>query len=200
MKDFNILGNSFKLNIWDTAGEERFKSITKTYYRNAHVAIIVFDFSSIHTLSGIKRWANEILNYAINKNSVTGQLDEPILFVVGTKKDLVCETVFDYIEQEAIKISKEIKAQYWAVSSQTGENINQLFRNVAAFTFSEIILRAIEANDYALKTDDKKVYANNFINQQSSPIKLNQIKKNNKERFKGLNKKLGLLKFKCFRF
>lgn len=160
----------------------------------------MFDFSSIVTLSSIRRWANEVLNYAINKNPVTGQMDEPILFVVGTKKDLVCESAFDFIEQEAIKIAKEIKAQYWAVSSQTGENVDQLFRSVAAFTFSEIILREVEANDYAAKLGgDKKVYANNFISQTSSlsPIKL---KKNGKERFKGLNKKLGLLKFKCFRF
>ena len=163
------------------------------------MALIVFDFSSIATLSSIRRLANEVLDHAINKNPVTGQMDEPILFVVGTKKDLVCESAFDFVEQEAIKIAKEIKAQYWAVSSQTGENIDRLFRSVAAFAFSEIILREVEANDYAAKLGDKKAYANQFISQTSSlsPIKL---KKNGKERFKGLNKKLSLLKFKCFRF
>ena len=152
-------------------------------------------------MSSIKRWSNEILNYAITKNSYTGQLDEPILFVVGTKKDLVCESAFEFIEQEAIKIAKEIKAQYWSVSAQSGENINQLFRSIAAYTFSEIILREIETSDYALtmKIDNKKVYANSFLNQSLSPIKLR--KQINKERFKGWNLNRKLLKFKgCFRF
>lgn len=126
-------------------------------------------------------------------------MDEPILYVVGTKKDLVCESAFEFIEEEAIKIAKELKANYWAVSSSTGENVNQLFRNIAAQTFSEIILREMETNDLAetMKLEfNKKIYANSFLNPTPlSPIKL---KKNNKERFKGWNRKL--LKFKCFRF
>lgn len=148
-------------------------------------------------MSSIKKWSNEILDYAINKNPFTGELDEPILYVVGTKKDLVCESAFQFIEEEAIKIAKDIKATgYWSVSSSTGENVNKLFRNIAAQTFSEIILREVENNDLVstMKIENKKMYANNFIN-PLAPIKL---KKNNKERFKGwANKKL--FKFKCFR-
>ena len=96
------------------------------------------------------------------------------------------------------KIAKELKAQYFAVSSQNGENINQLFRNVAAFTFSEIILREIELNEHLIANTklEKKIYANKFLNNQSLSFKL---KKNNKERFKGLNKILKD-KIKCFRF
>lgn len=185
----------FFFKVWDTAGEERFKSITQTYYRNSHIALIVFDFSSINTLSSIKQWSNEILSLACCKNNLTGQLDEPILVLVGTKKDLISESTFEFIEQEAIKLAKEIKARFWAVSAKTGENINELFRSIAALAFSEITLREIEVIEHAKKVLTKN-YANNFLNQQLSndPIKL---KKSKKQKFKGFNKKI--FKIKCFK-
>lgn len=93
-----------------------------------------------------------------------------------------------------MKIAKELKAHFWAVSSQTGENIDKLFRSVGAFTFSEIILREIEAHEYQEALESKKVYANQFIRTQPSF----RLKKNNKEKFKGL--KLIKSKLKCFRF
>lgn len=67
---------------WDTAGQERFKSIAQSYYRCAHVVIIVFDLTNLYSLSHCKNWLKEALN--ANDEATT-----PLLFLVGTKKDLL---------------------------------------------------------------------------------------------------------------
>lgn len=66
---------------WDTAGQERFKSIAQSYYRCAHVIIIVFDLTNLYSLSHSKNWLQE----ALSANDTT----TPLLFLVGSKKDLL---------------------------------------------------------------------------------------------------------------
>ena len=71
-----------KLQIWDTAGQENFKSITKTYYRSAAVAIVVYDITSKDSFEAISEWVNEC---RMNGNSTL------TLVLVGNKTDLVSE-------------------------------------------------------------------------------------------------------------
>eukprot|EP00047_Mylnosiga_fluctuans_P014861 m.41668 g.41668 ORF g.41668 m.41668 type:complete len:234 (+) comp5683_c0_seq4:89-790(+) len=51
-----IDGKKVKLQVWDTAGEERFKAITKSYYRGAHAAVIVYDCTDPVTFESVQRW------------------------------------------------------------------------------------------------------------------------------------------------
>ncbi|KAI4460879.1 hypothetical protein MML48_5g00006103 [Holotrichia oblita] len=83
---FDILNVPFHLQIWDTAGQERFKCIAQSYYRSAHVIVLVFDFTNISTLSHCKKWLDEALNASGN--------EDPFIFLVGTKKDLVVSTIY----------------------------------------------------------------------------------------------------------
>ena len=68
------------LNIWDTAGNERFKSITKQYFRDADGVILVYDIGRRESFNNIKFWMDEIEN---NTNK------DIIIFLVGNKCDLV---------------------------------------------------------------------------------------------------------------
>ena len=68
----------FKLQIWDTAGQESFKSITKIFYRGAHCIFLSYDITRMETFDNLKTWYEE----------VTGQSEpDVILFLVGNKKD-----------------------------------------------------------------------------------------------------------------
>ena len=114
---------------------ERFKCITSTYYRGAHVAIIAFDMANVSSLSNAVKWLNEVL--------ASNQLSKPLLFLVGTKKELLCDTAFEFVESQAIRIANEISAEYWSLSAKTGENVEEFFHRVAVLTFEGTIKREI---------------------------------------------------------
>uniref|UniRef100_A0A8C3WB74 RAB36, member RAS onco family n=1 Tax=Catagonus wagneri TaxID=51154 RepID=A0A8C3WB74_9CETA len=78
---FEVAGIPFSLQIWDTAGQEKFKCIASAYYRGAQVIIVAFDLTDVQTLAHTRQWLED----ALREN-------EPgacFLFLVGTKKDLL---------------------------------------------------------------------------------------------------------------
>ncbi|KAK3864766.1 hypothetical protein Pcinc_029566 [Petrolisthes cinctipes] len=147
---FDILGIPFNLQIWDTAGQERFKSIAASYYRGAQTIMIVFDVTNIMTLIHTAQWLEE----GRQANSTT----QPLVFLVATKRDLLGEGLYQKIEQEACRVAKALGAEYWAVSSKTGDNVEALFLRVAALTFNQSVVREVSSernhNDCSLKIGD----------------------------------------------
>ena len=51
---------AFKLQIWDTAGQESFKSITKIFYRGAHCVVLAYDITRMDTFLNLENWFNEV--------------------------------------------------------------------------------------------------------------------------------------------
>lgn len=49
-----------KLQIWDTAGQENFRSVTKVFYRNTHAVVLCFPIDSRKAFENLKHWLNEI--------------------------------------------------------------------------------------------------------------------------------------------
>jgi len=80
-----INNNVWKMHIWDTAGQETFRSITSTYYKDSAICLLVFDISSKSTFNNLKFWKEEIEKY--NNN--------PYFVLIGNKKDLNREVSFD---------------------------------------------------------------------------------------------------------
>ena len=56
IKTLQIAGKEIKLQVWDTAGEERFRTITSSYYRGAHAVVVVYDISEKDPLKDVKEW------------------------------------------------------------------------------------------------------------------------------------------------
>uniref|UniRef100_A0A3Q2DG46 RAB34, member RAS oncogene family b n=1 Tax=Cyprinodon variegatus TaxID=28743 RepID=A0A3Q2DG46_CYPVA len=133
MERFEVLGVPFSLQ-WDTAGQERFKCIASTYYRGAQI-IVVFDLSSLNSLAHAQ-WLED----AMRENDPSSVL----LFLVGTKKDLSSPDQLAEVEQEAIRLSEAIKAEYWAVSAKSGDGVRDLFLRVASLTFEANVLAELE--------------------------------------------------------
>ena len=71
--------NNIKLQIWDTAGQESFRSITRSYYRGAICALLVYDITRRNTFQNLVRWLEEMLEHAYNRMTIV---------LVGNKKDL----------------------------------------------------------------------------------------------------------------
>ncbi|XP_067102571.1 ras-related protein Rab-34a isoform X1 [Osmerus mordax] len=136
MERFEVLGVPFSLQLWDTAGQERFKCIASTYYRGAQIVIIVFDVNDVASFGHTRQWLED----ALKENDPTSVQ----LFLVGTKKDLSSPARYSQIEEDAIKLSQEISAEYWAVSSLTGENVREFFFRVASLAFEANVLAELE--------------------------------------------------------
>uniref|UniRef100_A0A4X2KNU5 Ras-related protein Rab-36 n=1 Tax=Vombatus ursinus TaxID=29139 RepID=A0A4X2KNU5_VOMUR len=139
MERFEVLGVPFSLQLWDTAGQERFKCIASTYYRGAQAIIIVFNLNDVASLEHTKQWLAD----ALKENDPSNVL----LFLVGSKKDLSTPAQYVLMEKDAVKMAQEMKAEYWAVSSLTGENVREFFFRVAALTFEANVLAELEKTD-----------------------------------------------------
>ncbi|NWY58008.1 RAB34 protein, partial [Chionis minor] len=121
---------------WDTAGQERFKCIASTYYRGAQAIVIVFDVNDVASLEHTRQWLAD----ALKENDPSNV----ILFLVGSKKDLSTPAQYSLMEKDALKVAQEMQAEYWAVSSLTGENVRDFFFRVAALTFESSVLAELE--------------------------------------------------------
>nr|XP_020473690.1 ras-related protein Rab-34-like [Monopterus albus] len=145
MERFEVLGAPFSLQLWDTAGQERFKCIASTFYRGAQAIIVVFDLSSMSSLAHARQWLED----AMKENDPSSVL----LFLVGTKKDLSSPDHLAQVEQEAIRLSEEIKAEYWAVSAKSGDGVRDFFFRVASLTFETNVLSELEKSGSRHVTD-----------------------------------------------
>ena len=112
---------NYQLDIWDTAGQEKYNSLGRNFYREAYVVILVYDITKKDSLEGLKNiWYPDLLKYGEKYK---------ILTVVGNKSDRYREenTVS---EEEARKFAYDIKANFMIVSAKTGDNIQNLFENL----------------------------------------------------------------------
>ncbi|XP_075217969.1 ras-related protein Rab-34-like [Lycorma delicatula] len=132
---FDILHIPFNMQIWDTAGQEKFRSIASSYYRGAHIIAVVFDISSLITLSHCKQWIQDALLMSDSN---------PHLFLIGTKLDLVSVAAYNKIIEIASKEARRLGAELWVVSSNTGENVKEMFHRMAALAFDAGITREKE--------------------------------------------------------
>ena len=81
-KIVEVKDKKIKLQIWDTAGQEKYKSITHSFYCNSNAAIIVFDLTSNDSFEKIEYWIEEVKKFARK---------DVVLMVLGNKSDLVRE-------------------------------------------------------------------------------------------------------------
>ena len=110
-------GKTLQLDLWDTAGQEKYRSLGKHFYKNAYIVIFVYDISVKESFTAIKDiWYNDIKTFG-EKYSVFA--------VVGNKSDKFEEEDVD--ENLARAYAKEINAIFMLVSAQNGSNIENLF-------------------------------------------------------------------------
>lgn len=118
--NMKIDDNEIKLQIWDTAGQESFRSITRAYYRGSSVAFLVFDITNRDSFQNVLSWYEDIKNFS-NKNY--------IIYLVGNKKDLDDKRKIAY--EEAQMFAEEHGLKYFETSAKTDINVTHIFRESA---------------------------------------------------------------------
>ena len=115
----NSSGEDVQLDIWDTAGQEKFKSIVPMYYKGSKGIIIVYDITSKDSFEGAKKWIADI---EANNNSAS-------LILVGNKTDLGDNREIMTDQGQTYSTGKNII--YLECSAKLNENINEIFKTVA---------------------------------------------------------------------
>eukprot|EP01115_Flamella_aegyptia_P006922 TRINITY_DN286_c4_g1_i1.p1 TRINITY_DN286_c4_g1~~TRINITY_DN286_c4_g1_i1.p1 ORF type:complete len:211 (-),score=7.10 TRINITY_DN286_c4_g1_i1:49-681(-) len=107
-KYVNKDGESVELKIYDTVGQERFSSMTSSYYRSLDLILICFDISDKNSLSNVVQWNKEVDTYSEKKDIIK--------ILVGTKADLESERMIEPVE--ARRLAEELGIEYYEVSSK----------------------------------------------------------------------------------
>ena len=110
-----------KLQIWDSAGQERFKSITQSYYRGAHGIITVYDVTKASTFENIQKWLEEIDRHA-DKGCKR--------LLVGNKSDLEDKREVSF--EHGKGFAEEMGMQFLETSAKNSEGISKTFEMMAS--------------------------------------------------------------------
>ncbi|GER29522.1 RAB GTPase homolog B1C [Striga asiatica] len=122
-----IDGRPIKLQIWDTAGQESFRSITRSYYRGAAGALLVYDITRRETFNHLASWLEDARQHA-NPNMT--------IMLVGNKSDLAHRRAVS--KEEGEQFAKENGLLFLEASARTAQNVEEAFTKTATKILEKI--------------------------------------------------------------
>ena len=150
-----------RYDIWDTAGQEKYRSINKIFYQDAQVTLLVYDITQKETYDAIKNyWFQEVKDNAP---------EDVIVFIVGNKSDIYEKEAVN--EEEARQYAKDINALYKLVSAENGDGINEIFKMIGERMLTQEFLEKI-------KNEKNNNDNNNSTNNNKNTIKNISIEDN----------------------
>ena len=127
--NMRINNNVLKLQIWDTCGQEVYKSLISNFYRNSSLALILYAINNRDTFLHAETWLNDLKNQA-NPNVK--------VFLVGNKSDLENERVVSKEEGEKFKEEKKLD-RFIETSAKTGENARSALLEAAKLLYKDYL-------------------------------------------------------------
>jgi len=115
-RNVHISNKIIKAQIWDTAGQDRFKSISQAFYRGSRAALVVFDLTCEKSFESLTTWMSEIERYADK---------DIVLMLVGNKCDLMRSRVVDY--GRAVEFARMYNMDYIETSALDTTNVEEVF-------------------------------------------------------------------------
>ena len=142
--DLEIKNKKVRIQLWDTAGQEKYKAITKNLFLKVMGAIIIYDITSEKSFINLKSWVQMI------KEECGSYMK---IIMVGNKSDLIDQRKVD--EEDAKNYAKEQEIEYIETSCKTGENVKK-----AVSILCESIMETKEvANDASFMLDNSAFVA-----------------------------------------
>lgn len=125
-----------KLQIWDTAGQESFRSITRSYYRGAAGALLVYDITRRDTFKHLSRWLDEARQHSQSNM---------VIMLIGNKNDLEHRRAVSYEEGKAF--AAEHGLIFMETSAKTAYNVEEAFINTAKKILENIVSGVIDVSN-----------------------------------------------------
>jgi len=172
-KTVNVKGKKVKIEVWDTAGQEEFRSVTKIFVKNSKIIILVYNVTDKNSFDGLNYWY-DFIQKELGQNVILG--------LAGNKTDLIFEDGFDeeITSEEGKEFAKKINANFALVSAkESGKEINSLFTQcIESYLDSR---KNNEDTNYNIKlTHDNGPFINNpksecCIGNRKKNLKLNVV-------------------------
>ena len=138
-----IENTRIEMQIWDTAGQEKFRSLGPIYYRNADAAVVVFDTTQQISFKHLDSWIDAF-------TEVAGT--EAVITIAGNKCDIVDEN--EVTNDMAQKYAEENGYSYFPTSALKGDGIQEMFHSIALKLSNKININ--EANKSTKITDNQE--------------------------------------------
>jgi len=136
-KNVEINNKVYRIQIWDTAGQENFRSITRAYYKNSVCALVVYDISSRDSFNNVSTWIDDCKN----------QSPKTIFMVlVGNKSDLSDRRQVN--TEEGQELADKYGMLFYETSAKDGTNVDKIFSESA-----NKIAQNIDQGYYDLEND-----------------------------------------------
>ena len=114
-------GRPVKLQLWDTAGQDRFRAIVRAYYRNAVGGLLVFDICNRESFANVGIWLEDALRNA--------EPHKPVFILVGNKTDQA--KYREVTKEDALLFASQHGMDYYETSAKNGSNVEEVFHKLA---------------------------------------------------------------------
>ena len=160
-KNITIKNRIVKIQIWDTAGQEAFRSITRTYYKSSTCAFIVYDISDKKSFDNIVTWLNECRDMCYK---------DILICLIGNKCDLEGKRAVSY--EEGKNFAEENNLIFFETSAKDGTNIQECFNESTT-----ILVDKIESGQLKLDTANNGIKIGTFPGSEESEKNTKKKKK-----------------------
>ena len=137
-------GTEAKMMLFDTAGQERFRSLAENYIKKANGVLLVYDISERESFQNIENWVD-----SIRENS-----DELPTILIGNKSDLIEERKVSY--EEGKQKADEYGCSFYETSCKTGDNVNKCFIELSELVYEKIGKKPSQKSGQELKKNNSK--------------------------------------------
>ena len=162
-KNLNIKDRNIRIQIWDTAGQEAFRSITRSYYKNSTCAFIVYDITSRKTFDNVVIWLKECRDMCFK---------DILIVLVGNKSDLEGRRAVSF--EEGQKFADDNQLLFFETSAKDGSNIQEIFTQSATN-----LVDKIESGQLNLNASDSGIKIGKYPKNGEGEIKEKEKDKNN---------------------
>ena len=147
-KLFNHQGHKIKAQIWDTAGQEKYKAITGAYYKGSKGAFIVYDITRKDTFASIERWVNDLKATSDPKLTI---------ILIGNKNDL--DDKREVSKDQGEEKAKSFGCAFLETSAFSGDNLDKAFELMVKEIYEKFSNSSSEEEEFEAvkKGEDLKV-------------------------------------------
>ena len=110
-------GKTIKVQLWDTAGQDKYRTIAKNYFKGSHGILLLYDVTKQSSFQNIRDWIQDIREEVSQK---------AIIFLIGNKIDLVDKRKIS--KEKGKELAEEYKLPFFEASAKSGENVDEVFK------------------------------------------------------------------------